>query len=197
MYDLIFYLELGLFHVLDWSAIDHLLFLCALTIVYTFKDIKTVFWVVTFFTFGHTLSLILSTFKIVNPPSQLIEFLIPTTIILTALYNIIFYKKNQNSFFEYMFSIFFGLIHGFGFGNYFEMLTDSLESKVFPLIGFAAGVEISQLIIVLAILIINTISNKINLILKKKSILTDHLIQAKLVSVIIILLSLNLIYEMI
>ena len=85
MYDLIFYLELGLFHVLDWSAIDHLLFLCALTIVYTFKDIKTVFWVVTFFTFGHTLSLILSTFKIVNPPSQLIEFLIPTTIILTCV----------------------------------------------------------------------------------------------------------------
>jgi hypothetical protein len=72
-----------------------------------------------------------------------------------------------------------------------------LESKVFPLLGFAAGVEISQLIIVLAILIINTISNKINLILQKKSILTDHLIQAKLVSVIIILLSLNLIYEMI
>ena len=49
MYDLIFYLELGLFHVLDWSAIDHLLFLCALTIVYTFKDFKTVFWIVTFF----------------------------------------------------------------------------------------------------------------------------------------------------
>ena len=96
-----------------------------------------------------------------------------------------------------MFSIFFGLIHGFGFGNYFEMLTVSLESKVFPLLGFAAGVEISQLIMVLAILIINTISNKINLILQKKSILTDHLIQAKLVSVIIILLSLSLIYEMI
>ena len=52
MYDLIFYLELGLFHVLDWSAIDHMLFLCALTVVYNFKDFKTVFWIVTFFTFG-------------------------------------------------------------------------------------------------------------------------------------------------
>ena len=92
MYDLIFYLELGLFHVLDWSAIDHLLFLCALTIVYTFKDFKTVFWIVTFFTLGHTLSLLLSSFNIVKPPSQLIEFLIPTTIILTSLYNIINYK---------------------------------------------------------------------------------------------------------
>lgn len=189
MYDLIFYLELGLFHVLDWSAIDHLLFLCALTIVYTFKDFKTVFWIVTFFTLGHTLSLLLSSFNIVKPPSQLIEFLIPTTIILTSLYNIINYKKNQNSFFEYMFSIFFGLIHGFGFGNYFEMLTDSLDTKLIPLLGFAAGVEISQLIIVLVILIINTILNKIKLIPLDKYV--------KTVSIVIILLSLNLIYQMI
>ncbi len=57
MYDLIFYLELGLFHVLDWNAIDHMLFLSALTIVYSFKDFKNVFWIVTSFTLGHTLSL--------------------------------------------------------------------------------------------------------------------------------------------
>ena len=194
MNDLLFYFETGFLHVLDWSAIDHLLFFCALTIVYTFKDIKTVFWVVTFFTFGHTLSLILSTSNIVNPPPKLIEFLIPSTIILTALHNIIFYKKNQNSFFEYIFSIFFGLIHGFGFGNYFDMLTDSLDLKAIPLIGFAVGVEMSQLIIVFVILIINTISIQINLLIESK---ISHLFQAKLVSVIIILLSLNLIYEMI
>lgn len=189
MYDLIFYLELGLFHVLDWSAIDHLLFLCALTIVYTFKDVKTVFWIVTFFTFGHTLSLILSTFKIVNPPSQLIEFLIPTTIILTSLYNILDNKNKKNNLFEYGFSVFFGLIHGFGFSNYFEMLTDSLDAKITPLIGFALGVELSQLVVVLGILIINTILNKLNLI--------SRTIYIKTVSIIIILVSLNLIYQMI
>ena len=88
MYDLIFYLELGLFHVLDWSAIDHMLFICALTVVYNFKDFKTVFWIVTFFTFGHTFSLILSAFDLFKPPAQLIEFLIPATIILTSIYNI-------------------------------------------------------------------------------------------------------------
>jgi hypothetical protein len=189
MYDLIFYLELGLFHVLDWSAIDHMLFLCALTVVYNFKDFKTVFWIVTFFTFGHTFSLVLSAFNLFNPPSQLIEFLIPTTIILTSLYNILDNKNNKNNIFEYGFSVFFGLIHGFGFGNYFEMLTDSLDAKITPLIGFAFGVELSQLVVVLGILTINTILNKLNLI--------SRTIYIKTVSVIIILVSLNLIYQMI
>lgn len=189
MYDLIFYLELGLFHVLDWSAIDHMLFLCALTVVYNFKDFKTVFWIVTFFTFGHTFSLVLSAFNLFNPPSQLIEFLIPTTIILTSLYNILDNKNNKNNIFEYGFSVFFGLIHGFGFGNYFEMLTDSLDAKITPLIGFAFGVELSQLVVVLGILTINTILNKLNFI--------SRTIYIKIVSVIIILVSLNLIYQMI
>ena len=189
MYDLIFYLELGLFHVLVWNAIDHMLFLCALTVVYNFKDFKTVFWIVTFFTFGHTFSLVLSAFNLFNPPSQLIEFLIPTTIILTSLYNILDNKNNKNNIFEYGFSVFFGLIHGFGFGNYFEMLTDSLDAKITPLIGFAFGVELSQLVVVLGILTINTILNKLNLI--------SRTIYIKTVSVIIILVSLNLIYQMI
>ena len=189
MYDLIFYLELGLLPVLDWNAIDHMLFLCALTIVYNFKDFKSFCWVVTFFTFGHTFSLIVSAFDLFKPSSQLIEFLIPTTIIVTSLYNILETKKSKNNLFEYGFSIFFGLIHGFGFGNYFEMLTDSLDAKITPLIGFALGVELSQLVVVLVILIINTILNKLNLI--------SRTIYIKIVSVIIILVSLNLIYQMI
>jgi hypothetical protein len=142
-----------------------------------------------FFTFGHTFSLVLSAFNLFNPPSQLIEFLIPTTIILTSLYNILDNKNNKNNLFEYGFSVFFGLIHGFGFGNYFEMLTDSLDAKITPLIGFALGVELSQLVVVLGILTINTILNKLNLI--------SRTIYIKTVSVIIILVSLNLIYQMI
>jgi hypothetical protein len=85
--------------------------------------------------------------------------------------------------------VFFGLIHGFGFGNYFEMLTDSLDAKITPLIGFALGVELSQLVVVLGILTINTILNKLNFI--------SRIIYIKIVSVIIILVSLNLIYQMI
>ena len=189
MYDLIFYLELGLFHVLDWDAIDHMLFLSALTIVYSFKDFKNVFWIVTSFTLGHTLSLFLSAFDILKPDSQIIEFLIPATIILTCVYNIMNLKVSSNVLFEYTFSIIFGLIHGFGFGNYFEMLTDSLDTKIIPLFGFAFGVELSQLVVVLAILIVNTILIKLKII--------NRINYVKICSALIILLSLNLIYQMI
>lgn len=66
---------------------------------------------------------------------------------------------------------------------------DSLDTKITPLVGFAIGVELSQLVVVLGILIINTFFNKLNLISKT--------IYIKIVSVIIILLSLNLMYQMI
>ena len=191
MYDLVFYLELGLFHVLDWNAIDHMLFLSALTIVYSFKDYKTVFWVVTSFTIGHTFSLILSAFDILKPPSEIIEFLIPVTIILTSVYNILNNKTKINALFEYGFSIFFGLIHGFGFGNYFEMLTDSLDTKITPLLGFAIGVELSQLVVVLAILLINLIVIKLNIL--KRSRLYKHMLSFYHISIFKINLSNDLI----
>ncbi len=75
MYDLLFYFELGLFHVLDWSAYDHLLFLIALTIPFSFKQVKTVFWIVTFFTLGHSASLFFSAYEIYKPPQEIIEIL--------------------------------------------------------------------------------------------------------------------------
>jgi hypothetical protein len=98
-------------------------------------------------------------------------------------------KTKINALFEYVFSIFFGLIHGFGFGNYFEMLTDSLDTKITPLLGFAFGVELSQLVVVLAILLINFIVIKLN-ILKRINYIN-------MCSVFIILVSLKLIYQMI
>ena len=189
MDQILVYLKIGFSHIMDINAYDHLLFLASISIIYSFKTWKKLFWIVTFFTFGHTFSLILSAFDLFKPPAQLIEFLIPATIILTSIYNIVKYKNTNSSFFEFGFSIFFGLIHGFGFGNYFEMLTDSLDAKITPLIGFALGVELSQLVVVLVILIINTIINKLNLV--------SRISYIKTISVIIILVSLNLIYQMI
>ncbi|MGY8945781.1 MAG: HupE/UreJ family protein [Flavobacteriales bacterium] len=156
MQDFLFYWELGLFHVLDWSAYDHFLFLVALTLPFSFKELKTVFWLVTLFTIGHTFSLVLSAFEIYNPPEKIIELLIPLTILIAALSNIIRNKKiNSSKFLELSFSLFFGLIHGFGFGNYFNQITFPVDSKFNPLLGFAIGLEFSQLIIVLGILFVN------------------------------------------
>ena len=95
MSDFTFYLELGLLHVLDIKAYDHMLFLLALTVPFSFKKFKTVFWIVTFFTIGHTFSLFMSAYEIYRPDETLIETLIPVTIILTALGNIIFIGKRE------------------------------------------------------------------------------------------------------
>ena len=162
MYDLLFYFELGLFHVLDWKAYDHLLFLIALTIPFSYKQFKTVFWIVTFFTLGHTFSLIFSAYEIFRPPVNIIEILIPITIVITAINNIL--NTGQKNFYKisgFIISLFFGLIHGFGFGNYFNQISFPLESKIEPLVGFAFGVEFSQLIIVLVILLINLLVVKL------------------------------------
>ena len=169
MQDFIFYFELGFFHVLDWKAYDHLLFLAALTLPFSFREMKTVFWLVTLFTFGHTFSLVLSAFEIYSPSEKLIELLIPVTILIAALSNIIRDKRYGSSKnLEFGFSLFFGLIHGFGFGNYFNQITFPVDSKLTPLLGFATGVEFSQLIIVLGILFVNLAITKWNLIYLSK-----------------------------
>ena len=189
MQDFLFYFELGLLHVLDWNAYDHLLFLAALTLPFSFKDFKMIFWLVTLFTIGHTFSLILSDFELYNPPEKIIELLIPVTISATALINIVKINKfNSRKILELNFSLFFGLIHGFGFGNYFNQITFPVDSKLNPLLGFATGVEFSQLIIVLAILFINLAILKWNSLYLSKYIITG--------SIIIILASTSLILKM-
>ncbi|PCH52187.1 MAG: HupE / UreJ protein [Flavobacteriaceae bacterium] len=160
MDNFIFFVRQGLFHVLDWNAYDHILFLIALAAVYDFKNWKKVLWLISFFTIGHTLTLILAAYNVVSVNSYWIEFLIPVTIIITALANIIVVKsstKNTKSNINLFFALFFGLIHGLGFSGYFKMLVGSSNSKLIPLLEFALGIEFAQIIIVLIILIMGFI----------------------------------------
>ncbi|WP_457616465.1 HupE/UreJ family protein [Lutibacter sp.] len=155
MDNFIFYLKEGLFHVLDWNAYDHILFLIALTVVYDFKNWKKVLWLISLFTIGHTLSLILAAYKIVNVDKNWIEFLIPVTIIITAVVNIFYANKaskNTKTNTNLIFALFFGLIHGLGFSGYFKMLIGKSSSKLIPLLEFALGIEMAQIIIVITIL---------------------------------------------
>ena len=160
MDNFMFFLKEGLFHVLDWNAYDHVLFLIVLVVIYDFKNWQKILWLITLFTIGHTLSLILSAYKIVTISQNWIEFLIPVTILITALVNVFFAKNatklaktNTNLFF----ALFFGLIHGLGFSGYFKILIGSSTQKLIPLLEFALGIEIAQVIVVLAILLIGLI----------------------------------------
>lgn len=157
MQDFWFYTELGLNHVLDINAYDHILFLSALVIPFTFKNWVNVLWLATIFTITHCLSLALSAFEILTVDVSLIEFLIPVTILLTAVYNILRLRNNvedKSIVWHMVATAFFGLVHGFGFSNYFKMLVAELDEKLGPLIGFALGIELSQVVIVLFVLLL-------------------------------------------
>ncbi|WP_316933220.1 HupE/UreJ family protein [Maribacter thermophilus] len=148
---------MGLNHVLDLGAYDHILFLSALAIPFTFKSWKKVLVLATVFTVTHCLSLMLSVYEVVVVDVSLIEFLIPVTILLTAVFNIIYQKMLEGSKSIGLHAIataFFGLVHGFGFSNYFKMLVSGEDEKVTPLIGFASGIEISQVTVVMIVLIL-------------------------------------------
>ena len=156
MDDFILYFKMGLTHVLDFSAYDHILFLIVLAVIFTNFQWRKVIWLVTLFTLGHSITLALSAYKVLEVRMDLIEFLIPLTIFITGLINIINAKKeaNKTGNINLILALFFGLIHGLGFSNYFKMMIGKEEDKLFPLIEFALGIEVAQIIIVLSILII-------------------------------------------
>ncbi len=159
MDDLQIFFNLGLKHVLDWKAYDHVLFLVVLTVFYSFKDWKKVFWLITAFTIGHTLSLTLSAYNIVYVKMEVIEFLIPLTILITAIYNLMKVKSPpKNIKFNTFIALVFGLIHGIGFSSYFKILVDDSDDKLLPLIEFAFGIEIAQIIVVLFVLLLSYIA---------------------------------------
>jgi len=155
MQDFWFYVKLGLEHVLDLNAYDHILFLSALAIPFTFKSWKQILILATIFTVAHCTSLAFSVYGIFSINVSLIEFLIPVTIALTAIFNFsrTFKKENVTGiYFQSLATAFFGLIHGFGFSNYFNMLMAEEENKISPLLGFATGIEFSQIIVILLVL---------------------------------------------
>lgn len=175
MNDFFLYLKMGFTHVLDFTAYDHILFLIVLAVIFSFYEIKKVLWLVTLFTIGHSITLALSAYKILEIRADLIEFLIPLTIFITGVVNIINSKKSSSKKdnINLIFALFFGLIHGLGFSNYFKMMIGKEESKLFPLIEFALGIEIAQIIIVVAIIILGMIVQNFLKVTKRDWILVS------------------------
>jgi hypothetical protein len=162
MNDLVLFFKLGLSHVLDLRAYDHILFLLVLVVPYATKQWRDLFALITVFTIGHTLTLALATYGVLNLKSNLIEFLIPLTIFVTALVNLFSGVKTKTGFqFKLFLTFAFGWIHGLGFSYYLQMLLSDTSSKMFPLIEFAIGIEAAQLIIAFIMLVVFVLVNKL------------------------------------
>jgi hypothetical protein len=149
------YLLLGFDHITDSKGYDHILFVIALCTIYNLMDWKRVLILVTAFTIGHSVTLAMATMGMIAIPSDIIELLIPVTILVTAVLNL-FQKPSVNrhspakgnSTLRYPLALGFGLIHGLGFSNYLRALLGKEADIVKPLVGFNVGLELGQLIIV-------------------------------------------------
>lgn len=159
-----FNVEYGMDHVLDFNAYDHVLFLIVLTVPYLFRDWKRVLLLVTVFTVGHTLSLILAAYGVVSVNADLVEFLIPISILVISVFNVFTAGKAVQKekvgvlFFS---TLFFGLIHGLGFAREFQMMLGKSGNKLIVLLEFALGIEIAQIIIVFIVLFLGYIMQTI------------------------------------
>jgi hypothetical protein len=150
------FLKLGFQHITDPGAYDHLLFIVTLCAAFGLADWKKVLILITAFTLGHSLTLALSALQVIQVPSALVEMLIPVTILLTSLNNVLRPKTEGPLFagvllLSYLFALLFGLIHGMGFAGYFSTLLGSEDHIVKPLFAFNVGVELGQLSIVVVL----------------------------------------------
>ena len=161
MQDFWIFFKIGINHVLDFNGYDHILFLVALTAPYIIKDWQRILILVSIFTVGHTLALLLSVFNIVIVKVTIVELLIPITILITAFYNIFTAGKGskQNGIsFVAIVTLLFGIIHGLGFSNYFKnMITGDVVDKLIPTLEFALGIEAAQIIVISCVLILSFI----------------------------------------
>jgi hypothetical protein len=153
MNDFAFYFDLGWKHIISSEALDHQLFIIALSSIFLLVNWKQVLILVTAFTIGHSLTLILSVYDLIRISSNWVEFFIPFTIVATALLN--FFRKDfstQSLRTNYLLALGFGLIHGLGFANTLRFMLVKNQSIALPLFSFNAGLEVGQIIVVAFIL---------------------------------------------
>lgn len=168
MSDFIFYLKLGWEHIISLDALDHQLFVLALIVVYSFNDFKKLLILVTAFTIGHSITLALSVLDAFRIPSDCVEFLIPLTIVITAFDNILLRNRTKSLIkMNYWLALIFGLIHGMGFANIARMTLAEEQNIAVPLLGFNIGLELGQIVVVIAFLILNFIITNLFRVSKK------------------------------
>lgn len=160
------YFQLGIDHILDPDGLDHLYFIVSFCLLYTLSELRKIAGLITAFTVGHSITLALAALNMISVSPDLIERLIPITILLSCGLN---YKEllkkgdyeAPKGYMIYGVILFFGLIHGLGFSNFVSAMLFDGDSIVIPLLGFNIGIEVAQLVIVFSVIAALTLSDRL------------------------------------
>jgi hypothetical protein len=185
MQDFVFYFKEGWHHIISIDALDHLLFIMALAAIYLVQDWKKVLVLVTAFTIGHSLTLAASVYNLISINESWVEFLIPCTIICTAIFNLLIKSYDAKEVkLNYLFALFFGLIHGLGYANTIKFMLAKDQSMGWSLFSFNLGLEAGQILVVALILLLSFITvNKLKL---------QRIWWVRVLSIIALLVALNM-----
>lgn len=151
------FFPMGIQHITALNGLDHILFIMALCLRYVWANWRQLLVLVSAFTIGHSITLALSSLNIINVPQYLTEFFIAITIIITAVNNCFVnnFGFNQKYPSIYFFALFFGLVHGLGFSEVLKNMFGKNQSIVAQLLYFNLGLEVGQLVIVSAMLLMS------------------------------------------
>jgi len=191
MSELASFVQVGFRHIVDIEAMDHILFLLALAAVYRLRDARLALWVITAFTVGHSISLALAVTGAVRLPTALIEFLIPITIALTGIENLVVAIRRRSSragWYRPVLAGAFGLVHGAGFANYLNALF--MTHIALPLFGFNVGIELGQLVVLsAAAVVLSLVDLAIHRLMRHRSSWAPLEVRIATVSTIIVLVA--------
>lgn len=137
------FLPLGVHHIL--TGADHLLFLVGLLLLG--GGVRQLLIVVTAFTLAHSVTLSLSALDIFSPPTNIVEPAIALSIVWVGADNLLVGGgRDMRAWIAFV----FGLIHGFGFAGILRAMELPSRSVAWSLVSFNVGVEIGQLVVVIA-----------------------------------------------
>src|SRR5688572_6037483 len=152
MSEFLAFFQLGFGHIVTAGAMDHILFLAILAVVYRAREWRDALWVISAFTVGHSVTLALAVTGTLRMGEPVVEFLIPLTIVAAAIENLVTRERAATSRarrYRPILAGVFGLVHGAGFANYLESLF--VERIAVPLLGFNVGIEVGQILVLVAI----------------------------------------------
>ena len=151
MSDFLAFFQIGFHHIVAWDAADHILFLLVLAAIYRGRDWRAALAVISAFTIGHSITLVLAVTDVLVLPTKLVEFLIPLTIVATGIENLLMRDRaarGTGARHRPIFAGLFGLVHGAGFAGYLKSLF--VEHIAMPLLGFNVGIEAGQIVVLVA-----------------------------------------------
>ena len=155
------YLRLGFEHLLDLRGYDHILFLAVLCAAYSLARWRELLVLVTAFTIGHSVALAVATLRLVRVDTGLVEFLIPVTIVATAVTNLVELRREDPAEhrvaarpLRYGLALVFGVVHGLGFSNFLRLVLGEERSLLVPLLSFNIGLELAQIVVAAGVLLV-------------------------------------------